>query len=547
MTLGAAGTNIGSMSLRLRLVLGLVALLVLGLGAFGIATYSVYAPSQYQRLDDQLKTSLPFATLAALQHRGHSRAAPGSGPTGTSRAAALGATSDPDDMSGDGTAQRQRRSRRPGPHDATSARNLRRAADRRAGRCAAAPNTSAPAPLGPKLPSPLGVVPAKGRLPHDRARRRATAPGRCCSRRRLGPAGRTHRHRRPDLGCHGRAPPAAAHRAGRRRRPARRPLDSGPGWSCDVACDRSRRWRRRPARSPPATCRSGSRPKADPTEVAELGKALDTMLSDIEDAFAEREENEQRLRRFLADASHELRTPLTSIQGFAELFRLGDRQRAHRPGHDRAAHRGRGWPHGIARRGPAAACTARPRARTSARPARSRRTGGRCVQRRRRHGTGPPGHPHAPGPLDVNGDVNHLRQAIANLVTNAIRHTPSGSPIEVSAAGSERHGRGLGPRPRARARRGGARTRLRPFLAGATPLGPAPAPARDSPSCPPSRASTAESVEAANAEGGGAVFSLRIPVAGGDRPVDNGGAGGAARSATPPQTRRERTTGSQTT
>ena len=63
------------------------------------------------------------------------------------------------------------------------------------------------------------------------------------------------------------------------------------------------------------------------TEVGQLGLALNTMLGEIEGAFAERDETEQRLRQFLADASHELRTPLTSIQGFAELFRLGADER----------------------------------------------------------------------------------------------------------------------------------------------------------------------------------------------------------------------------
>ena len=47
------------------------------------------------------------------------------------------------------------------------------------------------------------------------------------------------------------------------------------------------------------------------------------MLGEIETAFKERQATEDRLRQFLADASHELRTPLTSIQGFAELYRLG--------------------------------------------------------------------------------------------------------------------------------------------------------------------------------------------------------------------------------
>ena len=58
-------------------------------------------------------------------------------------------------------------------------------------------------------------------------------------------------------------------------------------------------------------------------EVGQLGLALNTMLDNLQGAFAAQKESENKLRQFLADASHELRTPLTSIQGFAELFRLG--------------------------------------------------------------------------------------------------------------------------------------------------------------------------------------------------------------------------------
>jgi two-component system OmpR family sensor kinase len=39
----------------------------------------------------------------------------------------------------------------------------------------------------------------------------------------------------------------------------------------------------------------------------------------------------------------------------------------------------------------------------------------------------------APEPVVVPGDQDHLRQAIANLVNNALRHTPDASPIEVGA------------------------------------------------------------------------------------------------------------------
>ncbi|MEA2507798.1 MAG: two-component system, OmpR family, sensor kinase [Actinomycetota bacterium] len=63
------------------------------------------------------------------------------------------------------------------------------------------------------------------------------------------------------------------------------------------------------------------------TEVGRLGRALNTMLAGIEQAFEVRRASEERMRRFLADASHELRTPLTSIRGYAELFRRGAAER----------------------------------------------------------------------------------------------------------------------------------------------------------------------------------------------------------------------------
>jgi len=65
-------------------------------------------------------------------------------------------------------------------------------------------------------------------------------------------------------------------------------------------------------------------PQATPgTEAGDLGVALNQMLSRIESAFDERAESEARLRRFIADASHELRTPVTTIRGYGELYRIG--------------------------------------------------------------------------------------------------------------------------------------------------------------------------------------------------------------------------------
>jgi two-component system OmpR family sensor kinase len=59
------------------------------------------------------------------------------------------------------------------------------------------------------------------------------------------------------------------------------------------------------------------------TEVGRLGLALHAMLGQIESAFRAREASERKLRRFVADASHELRTPLAAVRAYAELFTRG--------------------------------------------------------------------------------------------------------------------------------------------------------------------------------------------------------------------------------
>jgi len=56
------------------------------------------------------------------------------------------------------------------------------------------------------------------------------------------------------------------------------------------------------------------------TEVGRLGLALNAMLGRIE-------ESDRRLRRFVADASHELRTPLAAVRAYAELFERGAHRR----------------------------------------------------------------------------------------------------------------------------------------------------------------------------------------------------------------------------
>ncbi|GAB1646348.1 sensor histidine kinase [Krasilnikovia sp. MM14-A1259] len=52
---------------------------------------------------------------------------------------------------------------------------------------------------------------------------------------------------------------------------------------------------------------------------SEIGR----VATELNDAFDEREQAEDRVRRFVADASHELRTPLTTIRGWGDLYLNG--------------------------------------------------------------------------------------------------------------------------------------------------------------------------------------------------------------------------------
>ena len=125
------------------------------------------------------------------------------------------------------------------------------------------------------------------------------------------------------------------------------------------------------------------------------------------------------MRRFVADASHELRTPLTSIRGFAELYRQGAVRSEEDVAPADGAHRGRGRPHGAARRGPAAARPDGPAAPAHPRAGRPRR------DRRRRGPRRDAVQPDRPIALHldesltdvpvVRGDEGRLRQVVGNL------------------------------------------------------------------------------------------------------------------------------------
>jgi two-component system OmpR family sensor kinase len=256
------------------------------------------------------------------------------------------------------------------------------------------------------------------------------------------------------------------------------------------------------------------------TEVGQLGSAFNSMMGRIEEAFADRDATEGRLRQFLADASHELRTPLTSIRGYAELWQMG-------------------------------AATSGPELQTAmARIGEHARQMSSLVEEllllARLDQTRPPERQpvdltvlaaetlgdaavtapdrrfsfDAPEEVRVVGDARHLRQAVSNLLVNAIRHTPAGTPIElalhrdnsVAVLDLRDHGPGLSDDGLRRAfdrfwRAETSRTSTGSGLGLAIVAAVA--------------AEHGGRATVANAPGGGAVFSIRLPlpVGAGNAPV----------------------------
>ncbi|SNT26196.1 two-component system, OmpR family, sensor kinase [Actinomadura meyerae] len=189
-------------------------------------------------------------------------------------------------------------------------------------------------------------------------------------------------------------------------------------------------------------------PQADPrTEMGRLGRSLNTMLGQIEAAFGARAESEaaarrseetalrseERMRRFIADASHELRTPLTAIRGFAEFYRQGA---ARSPAElDRLIGR---IEETASRMGLlvedllllARLDRQRPIER---RPVDLLAVAADCVQEARVLAPERKIDLSVEGGLayQVRGDEPRLRQVLGNLLSNAIAHTPEGTPVDV--------------------------------------------------------------------------------------------------------------------
>ena len=176
------------------------------------------------------------------------------------------------------------------------------------------------------------------------------------------------------------------------------------------------------------------------TEVGRLGLALNAMLVQIEKAFGERQTSEDRLRRFLADASHELRTPLASIRGYAELFRIG----AARDQADVAKAMNRIEDEAMRMGVLVEDLLTLARLDEVPEPVRERvdltRLAGDATDDARATAPDRAIELDSNGPVLVVGDPDQLRQVIANVMRNALVHTPPGTPIELRVTSSAGHG-----------------------------------------------------------------------------------------------------------
>ncbi len=168
------------------------------------------------------------------------------------------------------------------------------------------------------------------------------------------------------------------------------------------------------------------------TEVGRLGRSLNEMLGQIETAFAARQDSENRLRRFLADASHELRTPLAAIRGYAELFRIGAADDPETLARAMSRIESEATRMGVLvedllllaqldqvpepRRVPVDLSQLAEHAADDLRVTAPERIVSLD---------------HAE-PATVLGDPDQLRQLLANLTRNAVVHTPAGTPVELS-------------------------------------------------------------------------------------------------------------------
>jgi two-component system OmpR family sensor kinase len=189
------------------------------------------------------------------------------------------------------------------------------------------------------------------------------------------------------------------------------------------------------------------------TEVGRLTRSLNSMLSRIDRAFADRADTIENMRRFVGDASHELRTPLASVRGYAELYRMGALTKKAEVAQameriEKEAERMTSLVTDLLELarldearplelGPVNLVTLAHDSALDARASNPQReisvtVNGRAVS-----------DPSAVDPIRVTADDNKIRQVVANLMQNAVRFSPDSANIDIVV--SEDSAAKLGP------------------------------------------------------------------------------------------------------
>jgi two-component system, OmpR family, sensor kinase len=175
------------------------------------------------------------------------------------------------------------------------------------------------------------------------------------------------------------------------------------------------------------------RPGRPGTEIGRLSNALNARLGQIESAFAGREQSATALRQFIADASHELRTPLTTVRGYAELARKGAftddaaRDRAMSRIEAEASRMG-----GLVDDLLLLAYLDQERPLKPSRVDLGALTRDAVADARAQAPDRPIDYAGPDGALLAEVDADRIRQVLANLLRNALTHTPDATPVHVS-------------------------------------------------------------------------------------------------------------------
>ncbi len=178
--------------------------------------------------------------------------------------------------------------------------------------------------------------------------------------------------------------------------------------------------------------------ESERTEVGRLARVLNVMLGRIQQAFAQRDAtearlraSEERMRQFVADASHELRTPLSAVSAYAELY-----QRAGETHPEDLARIMGGIQGESARMGRLVEDLLLLARLDEGLPLRHEPVEmvalcAEAVAAARAVGPGWPVGLQASEPVEVVGDAGRLRQVLDNLLANVRAHTPEGTPATV--------------------------------------------------------------------------------------------------------------------